>query len=108
MSVFSIFKFIKDRLATVSDVSIQGSASPISCNVKKGCCYNSTQIPDLSLLIEKAFPSKNGLYPHEILMLSYATDYKIDLGDSRRPLYSLIVAGVINTVLLILFLFWNR
>lgn len=35
MSVFSIFKFIKDRLATVSDVSIQGSASPISCNVKK-------------------------------------------------------------------------
>ena len=98
MSVFSIFKFIKDRLATVSDVSIQGSASPISCNVKKGCCYNSTQIPDLSLLIEKAFPSKNGLYPHEILMLSYATDYKIDLNDNYYQSFWCDKYGVTNPI----------
>lgn len=33
-------------------------------------------MPTLESRIKNAFPSQNGLYPHEILMLDYATSYK--------------------------------
>ena len=39
-------------------------------------------ISDLSSLIKDAIPSKNGLYPHEILMLSYASNYKTTLENN--------------------------
>ena len=32
--------------------------------------------PSLEILIKNSFPSQGGLYPHEILMLSYADTYK--------------------------------
>lgn len=37
----------------------------------------NNEIPSLEDLVEKAFPSEQGLYPHEILMLDYASTYKI-------------------------------
>ena len=38
---------------------------------------NTDNIPSLESLIKVATPTKQGLYPHEILMLSYASTYKI-------------------------------
>ena len=38
---------------------------------------NNDEIPSLEARIKASVPSKQGLYPHEILMLNYASTYKI-------------------------------
>lgn len=37
---------------------------------------DSDEIPSLKSRLNNAFPSENGLYPHEIVMLDYASSYK--------------------------------
>lgn len=66
------------------------------------------EVPSLDKRIENAFPSKNGLYPHEILMLDQANTYRTDtynfqnfwkwecsVLDPRKVLDSLIDRGFI-------------
>lgn len=45
---------------------------------------DAEDIPTLESRISKAFPSRRGLYPHEILMLEYASSYKISGNEFQK------------------------
>ena len=45
---------------------------------------DAEDIPTLESRISKAFPSSRGLYPHEILMLEYASSYKISGNEFQK------------------------
>lgn len=69
-----LFDFLKKKQAIttgkiVPQQSIESSPKPTIQTDAEG-------IPTLASRIENAFPSSNGLYPHEILMLDYASSYK--------------------------------
>ena len=74
MKFFKIFKSIKKALNPIAISSTKNSPNQKSKKI--------VGISDLSSLIKDAIPSKNGLYPHEILMLYYASNYKTTLNDN--------------------------
>lgn len=57
-------------VATITSPS-QSATTPILSD------NNEEDVPSLESRISRATPSKQGLYPHEILMLSYAHTYKV-------------------------------
>lgn len=88
MNLFTKIKYIKNKFKSYFvipiDIPVQSLVSSDSHNIEKdqNIVINSSQEADLSLLLEKAFPSENGLYPHEILMLYYAPNYTINLDNN--------------------------
>lgn len=69
-----LFDFLKKKQTimpekVVTRKSIDPSPKPTAQTDEEG-------IPTLASRIKNAFPSSNGLYPHEILMLDYASSYK--------------------------------
>lgn len=69
-----LFDFLKKKQTimpekVVTQKSIDPSPKPTAQTDEEG-------IPTLASRIKNAFPSSNGLYPHEILMLDYASSYK--------------------------------
>ncbi len=69
-----LFDFLKKKQPietgkVVPVKKVEQSPKPITQTDSEG-------IPTLDSRIKNAFPSQNGLYPHEILMLDYATSYK--------------------------------
>lgn len=66
-----LFNFLKKIKAEIPTVTTSFTVKELSSNSH----YNDDIIP-LKQRLNKAFKSSNGLYPHEILMLSYATSFK--------------------------------
>ena len=69
-----LFDFLKKKPTTIPEKvepqkRIEFSSKPTTQTDEEG-------IPTLASRIKNAFPSSNGLYPHEILMLDYASSYK--------------------------------
>lgn len=56
---------------------------------KENKIENNNDIPSLETRLKTAVPSKQGLFPHEILMLSYAHTYKTSANDFQGFWYYL-------------------
>ena len=73
-----LFDFLKKQSLTKKQ-DLQQSDITLSITTKNTEVKNEPAIDDIPSLqsrLEDATPSKNGLYPHEILMLDYAHTYK--------------------------------
>lgn len=69
-----LFDFLKKKQAiTTEKVVPQQKIEP---SPKPTIQTDAEGIPTLDSRIKNAFPSSNGLYPHEIMMLDYASSYK--------------------------------
>lgn len=82
-----LFDFLKRKTATepkttspsTKTVSVAVPQKTPLVSVKTDIIYDSPTVdepPPLESLLKDAIPSKEGLYPHEILMLDYAHTYK--------------------------------
>lgn len=69
-----IFDLFKKKPVVNSQVSQPPTTPAKSINTKETINNNETQT--LENMIKQAVPSREGLYPHEILMLEYANTYK--------------------------------
>jgi hypothetical protein len=78
MGLFDIFTKKKDKGVEVSVVSKENKEEKFDFSISLG----NDAPPPLEELLKDAIPSKNGLYPHEILMLDYANTYKVS-GDNH-------------------------
>ena len=65
MGLFDLFKKKPEPKDSIT-VKVSTSVPPAAVD----------DIPSIKDRVKNAFPSKNGLYPHEILMLEYADSYK--------------------------------
>lgn len=72
MGIFNLFK--KKPVVVNSQVPQPPTMPAKSINTKETITNNETQT--LENMIKQAVPSREGLYPHEILMLEYANTYK--------------------------------
>ena len=69
-----LFDFLKKKqIITEKEFVHPKSIEP---SLKSTTQTDTEGIPTLSSRIKSAFPSANGLYPHEIMMLDYASSYK--------------------------------
>lgn len=72
----SIFDFLKKKSAATVSQSPQTSSVPSAQDeIKESIIYEDEE-QTLESRIRQAIPSQAGLYPHEILMLEYASTYK--------------------------------
>lgn len=72
-----IFDFLKKKAPIGVSQSPQTPSVPSSpVEVKESVSYDD-EVQTLESKIRQAIPSQAGLYPHEILMLEYASSYKI-------------------------------
>lgn len=69
-----LFDFLKKKQAITTEKIVPQQS--IESSPKSTIQTDAEGIPTLASRIENAFPSSNGLYPHEILMLDYASSYK--------------------------------
>lgn len=69
-----LFDFLKKKQAITTEKIVPQQS--IESSPKPTIQTDAEGIPTLASRIENAFPSSNGLYPHEILMLDYASSYK--------------------------------
>ena len=69
-----LFDFLKKKQAITTEKIVPQQS--IESSPKSTIQTDADGIPTLASRIENAFPSSNGLYPHEILMLDYASSYK--------------------------------
>ena len=87
MGLFDILKKVLQSSTNEKQekpISIKTDETPVSSVEKKeiiskvpSVAFEQDGPPSLNSLIEKAIPSKQGLYPHEIMMLEYAPHFKI-------------------------------
>lgn len=72
-----LFDFIKKQIAPQKGNVAQTNSSVSKTSSKIEFDYETdNEVPSLESRLSKAYPSKHGLYPHEILMLDYAHTYK--------------------------------
>ena len=72
-----LFDFIKKQIAPQKGNVAQTNSSVSKTSSKIEFDYETDNGgPSLESRLSKAYPSKHGLYPHEILMLDYAHTYK--------------------------------
>lgn len=91
-----LFKFLEKVVDKINELDVKGTEkSDISNSLKTQTIKNdlrpqtiqsegNAEIPSLDKRLSNACPSKNGLYPHEILMLDQADTYRTDTNNFQN------------------------
>lgn len=91
-----LFKFLEKVVDKINELDVKGTEkSDISNSLKTQTIKNdlrpqtiqsegNEEIPSLDKRLSNAVPSKNGLYPHEILMLDQADTYRTDTNNFQN------------------------
>lgn len=80
-TVKKLFGDSSNEAPIVEQTALQSDDGLVNITLSKKSAMD--EIVPLSVLLKKAFPTKRGLYPHEILMLDYAHTYSTDLAHQH-------------------------